>query len=400
MSTRRIPVVLVGALGYGAYYRQLLCTYVPEERFVLVGIVDPLVKSIDDQWQLSYPVPLYPTLESFYAEHQADLAIISSPILSHYEQCMTAFQNGSHVLCEKPLVPTVEDAMKLQEAAAQYNKLLGVGFQWSFCTPILSLKRDILQGLFGKPLHLTTMISWKRSNRYYDTSSWKGRIYGANGALIRDSVATNATAHYLHNLFFLMGDKLNTASVPTQVTASVYRAKKIESFDTCFIRGTFENQAEFLYVTTHAGDKEVAPRFRYEFENAVVEMIDDGKQEPRITATFKDGHVVDYGNPQSNESSAEKVITMLDAVESGKQIPCGVQTVLPCLSVTTGLFTKMPIYDFPAELCYQETDPAGIYVHGLTDDCLTCANEKKLPSEAGFSWAQPETSYQPDEFLK
>lgn len=399
MSTRRIPVVLVGAMGYGGYYRQLLCTCVPQNRFVLVGIVDPLVKNIDDQWQLPYDVPLYPSLESFYAENKAELAIISSPILSHYEQCMTAFKNGSHVLCEKPLVPTVAEALKLSEAAASCQKLLGVGFQWSFCTPILSLKRDILQGVFGKPLTLTTMISWKRSNRYYENSSWKGRIYGPNGALIRDSVATNATAHYLHNLFFLMGDTMDTASVPSLVTASVYRAKNIESFDTCFMRGTFDNQAEFVYVTTHAGDNEVAPRFCYEFENATVEMIDDGKQEPRIIATFRDGHVTDYGNPQSSESSAEKVIAMLDAIEFGKEIPCTAHTVLPCLSVTTGLFCKMPIYEFPKELCYEETDPAGVYVHGLTDDCLTCAGEKKLPSELAFSWAQPETSYEPKEFL-
>lgn len=399
MNNRKIPVVLVGALGYGAYYRQLLCTCVPEDRFLLAGIVDPLVKSIDDQWQLPYQVPLYPTLESFYENHHAELAIISSPILLHYEQCLTAFQNGSHVLCEKPLVPTIQEALSLKKAAEQYHRLLGVGFQWSFCTPILSLKRDIQSGVFGKPLMLTTMISWQRSDRYYESSSWKGRIYAQNKALIRDSIATNATAHYLHNLFFLMGDKLNTASVPSRVEASTYRAKHIESFDTCFIRGKFENQAEFLYAATHSGDVEVTPRFRYVFENATIEMLDDGKQEPHIIASFHDGHVTDYGNPQSNESSAEKILRMLHAIQSGEQIPCGAETILPCLAVTTGLFLKMPIYDFPKNLCYREKEPAGTYVHGLTDDCLACTEEGKLPSELGFSWAQPETTFRPGEFL-
>ena len=399
MKTGRISVVLVGALGYGAYYRQLLTTYVPQERFHLVGIVDPLVTSIGDQWQFPYEVPLYPSLADFYEGNQADLAIISSPILSHYEQCLTAFAHGSHVLCEKPLVPTVEEALKLQEAASSHYRLLGVGFQWSFCTPILSLKRDILQGVFGKPLSLTTMISWKRSDRYYKNSSWKGRIHAPNGALIRDSVATNATAHYLHNLFFLMGDRIDTASVPVKVEASVYRAKDIESFDTCFMHGTFQNQAEFCYVATHAGDREVAPRFRYVFEHATVEMTDDGVTAPHIIAAFQDGRTVDYGNPQSNESSAEKVLAMFDAIEKGTPIPCGVRTILPSLAVTTGLFTKMPIYNFPRELCYRETEPAGTYVHDLTDDCLTCAKQGKLPFELKLPWAQPETSYAPGEFL-
>lgn len=400
MSNRRISVVLVGAKGYGGFYRRLLRTCIPEERYVIVGIVDPMVTSIDDEWQFPYPVPMYLSLESFYAEHHAELAIISSPVLSHYEQCMTAFENGSHVLCEKPLVPTVEEALKLQEAEKKYHRLLGVGFQWSFCTPILSLKRDILDGVFGKPRYLSTMISWKRSNRYYENSSWKGRIHDSDGELIRDSIATNATAHYLHNLFFLMGDRMNTASVPVGVTASVYRAKYIESFDTCFMDGSFENQAKFVYIATHAGDKEIPPRFRYEFENATIEMIDDGEHDPHITATFKDGRVTDYGNPQSLESSAEKITAMLDAIEFGKEIPCGIQTVLPCLAVTTGLFTEMPIYGFPGELSFEEGDPTGVYVNDLTDQCLACARERKLPSELGFSWAKPETFYQPGKFLK
>lgn len=389
---KKTKIVLVGASGYGAYYRMLLSDYVPQERFDLVGIVDPFPVSDEKKPQNEKPVPFFDTLEEFYQTNGADLAVISSPIRFHLEQCLTAMKNGSHVLCEKPLVPTVDEALALQKASEEYGKLLGVGFQWSFCTPILSLKRDILAGVLGKPLRFSTFISWKRYDAYYLSSSWKGRIHDKDGSIIYDSVATNATAHYLHNIFFLMGDAISASRLPSEVTASLYRAKEIESFDTCFAKGRFDNGAEFCYIATHSGDIGAEPKFSYEFENAVVTMEDEDN--PHIVATFKNGETRDYGCPQTDESSSEKIIRMLDAIQSGDPIPCGVSAILPHLAVCNEMFRRIPIYNFDSSLCFRE-DNRGTFVRGLTEDCFRCYHAGKLPGELNLPWAGKETTIHP-----
>ena len=63
-----------------------------------------------------------------------------------------------------------------------------------------------------------------------------------------DSIVTNAASHYLHNLFFLRGDDLGKAQESETVEAELYRAKAIETFDTCFFkRAFFRWQRIFVY---------------------------------------------------------------------------------------------------------------------------------------------------------
>ncbi len=391
----QVSIVLSGAGGYGAYYLKLLSEYVEKSRFRLVGIVDPFVKEVDSPWVQREKISLYSSLEEFYAHNQADLAIISSPIPFHKEQCILAMSKGSHVLCEKPLTVTVKDAMELKQAADRYGKQLGVGFQWSFCTPIRSLKQDILAGKFGKPLLLKTLVSWKRYDDYYYNSPWKGRIHDLDGNLIQDSVATNATAHYLHNLFFIMGDSINKSAMPDTVSYSIYRAKEIESFDTCFAKGVFANGGKFLYIATHSGDQEINPKFQYQFEKAVITM-EKPDDTPHILVKFSDGSQVDYGTPQSHDSNAKKITAMLDIAEGKKtSVSCGVETILPHLAVCTGFFQESAIHQFPMSRIYRENNPSGTFVHGLTEDCLNCYQKGLLPYEASISWSSPEKCFSP-----
>lgn len=397
---KKVRILLSGAAGYGEYYLQLLAKHVDRARFDLCGIVDPFVtaETVGLSWVREEKVPFYRTMEEFYAENAADLVILSCPIQFHKEQALCAMAHGSHVLCEKPLTADMADVKALEEAAARYGKMLAVGFQWSFCSPILSLKRDILAGRFGRPLALKTLISWQRFDSYYEQSSWKGRIYDMAGRLVLDSVATNATAHYLHNLFFVMGESLPEAAMPQSVRYGAYRAKEIESFDTCFAAGKFANGADFLYIATHSGDRNIEPVFRYEFENAAVETRGEGYN-PHVVARFQDGTEIDYGQPQSDASCAQKITAMLDYIDGRGEVACLPSTVKPHLAVCTGFFLAAPIRDFPPEWTFRTQDPPGTFVRGLADDCLLCYEKGLLPYEAGLGWAQPETEFDPAKYL-
>ena len=193
------------------------------------------------------------------------LVLIASPIHMHREQCILAMQHGAHVLCEKPLAPIVQDALAIRDAAAKYNKKLGVGFQMSFCDPIQNLKKDIRAGLLGAPRSLRSYVSWQRFDSYYN-SPWKGRVRDAQGHWILDSILTNATAHYLHNTFFVLGSEQDSAAMPQSLRVELYNGKGIETFDTAFVQGEFAGGSDFFIAVTHSGDRNIDPVLRYEFE--------------------------------------------------------------------------------------------------------------------------------------
>ena len=382
----KASTVLVGVGGYGDLYPSLYEKYEDiRDICSLVGIVDPYAATAPHfNWFKEQGIPIYNTLEEFYQAHTARLAVISTPIPLHKPQCLTALAHGSHVLCEKPLVPALADAAQLKRAAEQAGRTLGVGFQWSFSHAMNRLKRDILAGELGKPLMLKSLILWQRETAYYSDSTWKGRIIDNAGHLIRDSVVTNATAHYLHNIFFVLGSQPDRAAMPGEVTAQVYRAKDIQSFDTCALTGRFLHGGAFWYGASHAADMADQTRFRYIFQKATV-YFNDRPEDPRdhMIAVFADGRVTDYGNPQAFSELAPKFLTMLRHCLDDKQpAPCTVETILPHLAVCTGLFEKGEPACFPAGRLFQQTQVRpGVYVRGLSDLFLQAYEQEVLPCQ-------------------
>ena len=95
-------------------------------------------------------IPVYSSPEEFYREHTADLAIISTPIHLHYHQITTCLKNGSHVLTEKPVCTSVEGAGRLMDLERETGRFVSVGYQLNYSGDVLALKKDILDGRFGK----------------------------------------------------------------------------------------------------------------------------------------------------------------------------------------------------------------------------------------------------------
>lgn len=140
---------------------------------------------------------------------------------------------------------------------------------------------------------LKSYVSWQRYDSYYN-SPWKGRLRDRNGNLVLDSIITNATAHYLHNTCFVLGEDMTSAQMPVSLSAELYNGKGIQTFDTAFLRGSFADGCQFYLAVTHSGDRNIDPVLRYEFENAVV-TASGNDDSAEIIATFRDGTTKNYG---------------------------------------------------------------------------------------------------------
>ena len=213
-----------------------------------------------------------------------------------------------------------------------------------------------------------------------------------------DCIATNATAHYLHNLYFMLGDSIPGSAMPKTVKASLYRVNPIDTFDSCFLSGETEGGVKFQYLTTHSAVDDIQPVIRYEFENAVL-TYDSNVRGSKMIATFKDGSVKEYDSPHASSCGYfEKLQFMIDNVEKKLTVPCQVDTVLPHMKTCDALFDLVDIYSYPEEMVYRSVDPhasddsqKGWMVKGLYQDMLKCWEARKLPDEIGLSWAKPST---------
>ena len=91
----------------------------------------------------------------YYSDYKDMLAsdieaiTIATPTVTHFKIAMDAIQAGKHVLVEKPICPTLEEAEKLVKAAEDAGIVLAVG-QIERHNPVVKFARDsIEQGKFG-----------------------------------------------------------------------------------------------------------------------------------------------------------------------------------------------------------------------------------------------------------
>ncbi len=203
-----------------------------------------------------------------------------------------------------------------------------------------------------------------------------------------DSPVNNATAHYLHNMLYVLGDSIQTSATLVSLTGELYRANDISNFDTGALRCVTDQGVEVLFWSAHAVERLNGPLAVYEFTNATV-TFDSAQEEPQFIATFRDGTTKTYGNP--NLEQRNKFFQAVDAVRGGTPVACPVEAASAQTLCVNGLQDAVPdITPFPADLvklCTRGDSPL-TYVDGLASALETCFDRNALPSELGFPWAR------------
>jgi predicted dehydrogenase len=390
MSGEEMSVALVGMGGYGeAYLKELLLENRPNGlRFV--AAVDPEPARCSQLEQVrAHGVSIFLSIDEFFAKSKADLIVLATPPQFHCEQVCAALQHGSHVLCEKPLGSEPDQVRKMIEARDRAGKRVAIGYQWSFSPPIQHLKHDIMAGKFGKPLRFKTAVYWPRDEKYYKRNGWAGRQRDAQGRLVLDSPVNNACSHYLHNMFYVLGDKLDRSDQPKWVTAELYRANQIENYDTAVLQCQTVRGVDLLFIATHASQSQKEPLLRYEFENAVIHFGGDDGDE--IIARMTDGSSTSYGRP-IHADSPQKLVDVSVSIRAGKPPACGLEAASAQTYCMFAAQQSTPnIHDFPDNMIVVEDEPnhRRTYVAGLEKMLDRCFEKFQLPSDLGMKWAKP-----------
>lgn len=371
----KVKILCVGIGGYASVYLKYLLKS-KSEKFQIVGMVEISPDTCQYYQNLKkLGVPLFKTMEEFYAKNSADLAIITTPIHLHKSQILCALKNGTNVMCEKPLSAVSSDELEINSAINESSKFVIIGYQWSYSKAINDLKSDIIKGLYGEPEFLKSLVLWPRPEEYFTRGSgWAGKKIGPNGEIINDSVVNNATAHFLHNMLYITGKEAGKSSEVVWVEADISRTNKIENFDTAAIRFKLDNGANGLFLVSHAVNKLVDPIFEYRFSNGIVSY--DTKENMIIGKTH-DGKIFNYGDPFKDVN--EKIYEAIKAVNVENYSPiCGVSAAAAQVRCVEKI-QKCDIHNIKKDFILRNENI--LYVDKLDDLLLKCYKEEKILSD-------------------
>lgn len=372
---------MVGAGGYGRLYLDEMMARDTGADLVAICDVDP---RLEERVPLirERGIPVYPSLDAFYERHDAELAILVSPVHFHTEMVLTCLAHGSNVLCEKPLCLTAGEAQAMHEAARRAGRFLAIGYQINYRRDVLALKADILAGRFGAPVRFAVYHGFRRGAKYYARNDWAGRI-AAHGREVFDSPFTNACAHHFQMLTFLLGADMHAARAIKGVEAELYRANpNVENYDIAAMRFQAEGGVPILYYTAHPIRTAYwGPVGVLEFEKARITYT---FEKPVFRGVMADGTAFDYSHVDPGEDM-QKLLDAIKAVKVGGAPVCGVEADLPHIQAVR-MVQENPIVPVRSELIerVEMEGDAFCFVKGLEDTLAGCAKAWALPREMGI----------------
>lgn len=95
----------------------------------------------------------YADYEKVLADPEIEAVSIATPDFAHAEIALAAARAGKHILCEKPLATTVEEAQAIVDAAAQAQVTLMVDFHNRVNPPFVAAREQVRSGAIGTPAY-------------------------------------------------------------------------------------------------------------------------------------------------------------------------------------------------------------------------------------------------------
>ncbi len=128
---KRLNIALLGLGEYAA--KQLAPAIKLTGNARLAGIVTGSPEKIP-QWQRDHQIPegniySYENFDTIRDNKDIDVVYVVTPTGLHPEFAIRAAQAGKHVICEKPMAPTVEDCTRMIDAAAKAGVTLQIGYR-------------------------------------------------------------------------------------------------------------------------------------------------------------------------------------------------------------------------------------------------------------------------------
>lgn len=93
---------------------------------------------------------VYEDYRELVRDPEIDVVHVCTPNVVHCPVTVAAFEAGKHVLCEKPMAATTEDAEKMMAAWKKSGKKFTIGYQNRFRTDAQALKRACDEGKLGE----------------------------------------------------------------------------------------------------------------------------------------------------------------------------------------------------------------------------------------------------------
>ncbi|SHP73421.1 Putative oxidoreductase [Mycobacteroides abscessus subsp. abscessus] len=320
----------VGVIGCGSIARHRhLPEYAANPNVELVAVCDNNAERALEIGE-KYGVPSYTSFVELLRNAEVDAVSVCTPNYLHAPISNAALLAGVHVLCEKPMATSEEEAKSMIETAKNSGKKLMIAHNQRFVASHQKARQLIQSGEVGK------IYSFRTAFGHGGPEGWS--VEGKEGWFFqKDKAFVGAMGdlgvHKTDLLRYVLGEEI--VEVGAFVETSAKEFATVDDTAVCVLKtesGTIGTlAASWSYVS-----KEDNSTIIYG-ENAILRLEDDPNNS--LVVQYKNGDVVNYqlGKIQSNDeggqSSSHVIDQFVDAVLNDKEVPVSGEEGMKSLGV-------------------------------------------------------------------
>ncbi|CAI6083436.1 Inositol 2-dehydrogenase/D-chiro-inositol 3-dehydrogenase [Paenibacillus sp. JJ-100] len=258
-------MINVAIIGAGAISSAHIAAYMQfPERCRIVAVVDMYVEKAQNRI-IEYRLLSAVAATDYHDLLQADIDLVSvcTPPYTHASIASDFLRAGKHVLVEKPMASSLEEADQMLNAAQKSGKLLSVVAQNRFTTPMMKLKNVLDSKLMGPILHVQVDSYWWRGHNYYDLW-WRGTWEKEGGGC-----TLNHAVHHIDAMLWMMGSPIE---VQAMMANTAHNNAEVEDISMAMLRFGHGTVGMITSSVIHHGEEQ--------------QLIFQGK-EARVSAPWK-----------------------------------------------------------------------------------------------------------------
>ncbi len=268
----------IGVIGLGRISVTHLQSIVNNEYASLVAVCD-IIKDLAISTAKEYNCNYYLDYKDMINNENLDAVHVLLPHHLHVPVSIYAMEHGVDVLCEKPISVDYESALKAVERAEKLNRNFGIIFQCRYNNSARFIKSKLDSGKLGKIISVRSVLTWNRTEDYYNVADWRGTWDMEGGGVI-----INQTIHSIDLVNYLVGSPYKMV----KATMSNRMHPSIEVEDTAEGLVEYENGVKYLfYATNNYGDNTPIEirltcengNVLFNYDDAIIEYKDGTKEE-------------------------------------------------------------------------------------------------------------------------
>jgi predicted dehydrogenase len=208
-----------------------------------------------------FSVPWFTDMHAMMRTAEIDVVVILTESGNHARHAIALAPYGKHLVVEKPMALTLQDADEMIRACDTAHCRLFVIKQNRFNVPVVKTREALDAGRFGKLVLGTVRVRWCRPQSYYDQDPWRG-TWAMDGGVL-----TNQASHHVDLLEWMMGEVDSVFAMTSTALA------RIEAEDTGVVVLRFRSGAlGIIEATTAARPKDLEGSLSLLGEGGTVEI--------------------------------------------------------------------------------------------------------------------------------